>query len=218
MRTDAVTLTALYIESLTAETDAGLLKIEANLRAAGRWGVNIGPNEGRLLALLTRLSAARRAVEIGTLYGYSAVWLARALPADGRLWTLERDPASAATARQSFADCGVADKITLLEGEANERLRELESSGPFDLVFVDANKSAYPEYLDWAERNLRLGGLLIADNVFLGGAVFSSTKPENVSLRQWQGMRAFNERLMKGGNFRSAFVPTSEGLLVGIKV
>ncbi len=228
MRIDAQDPKNSYIEKLVAVTDPGLLAIEARLRAADRWGVNIGANEGRLLALLVQVSGAKKVVEIGTLFGYSTVWLARALPAngqpaigqtDGRVWTIERDPISAAHARQGFLDCGVAERIDLLEGEASEKLRELESAhSPFDLVFIDANKSAYPEYLDWAERNLRVGGLVIADNVFLGGAVFYDAKPDSVSLRQWQGMREFNQRLLSGGKFTSAFVPTSEGLLVGVLV
>jgi predicted O-methyltransferase YrrM len=218
MRLDAQDPQNSYVERLTAATDHGLLAIEKRLRSAGRWGVNIGANEGRLLALLIHLSGAKRVVEIGTLFGYSTVWLARALPSDGRVWTIERDAENAANARQGFAECGVSEKIDLIEGDASDKLRELEAlRSPVDVVFIDANKSAYLDYLDWAERNLRAGGLIVADNIFLGGAVFSDSKPDHVSQRQWQGMRDFNQRLLNGGKFKSAFVPTSEGLLVGMR-
>lgn len=217
MRNETNSLLTTYIESLAASDDPGLRSIEERLRAAGKWGINIGPNEGRLLSLLTHLSGARKAVEIGTLYGYSTVWIARSLAEGGRLWTIERDPVCAAAARQGFMDCGVDECISLLEGEASERLTELTAEAPFDLVFIDANKSAYPDYLDWAEKNLRPGGLVIADNVFLGGATCEETKPAHVSQKQWQAMRDFNHRLMKGGAFLPAFIPTSEGLLIGMR-
>lgn len=218
MRKDSNSTVAAYIEGLAASDDVGLQSVEARLRDAGKWGINIGPNEGRFLSLLVKMSGARRAVEIGTLYGYSTVWLARALPADGKLWTIERDPESAAAARQTFSECGVESRVTLLEGEASEKLAELSRQAPFDLVFIDANKSAYLDYLEWAEKNLRSGGLVIADNIFLGGGACLDEKPVNLSLKQWQGMREFNRRLMNGSEFTSAIVPTSEGLLVGVRV
>jgi len=217
MRKDASSTISAYIESLAATDDVGLRSVETRLRAAGKWGINIGVNEGRLLSCLVKMAGVRRAVEIGALYGYSAVWIARALPTEGRLWTIERDPDNARASRQSFSDCGVTERVTLLEGDASAKLAELSAVAPFDLVFIDANKSAYLEYLDWAEANLRSGGLLIADNVFLGGGVCLDEKPANLSLKQWQGMREFNRRLMTGGGFTSAVVPTAEGLLVAVR-
>jgi predicted O-methyltransferase YrrM len=218
MRSGELGPTETYIESLYANEDPGLTAVRRRLEGAGRWGVNIGANEGRILQLLMRLSGARRVVEIGTLYGYSAVWLARALAADGHLFTLERDPECARNARLAFEQCSVSDRVTLLEGDALESLRELGAQAPFDLVFIDANKSAYPDYLTWADAHVRVGGLIVADNTFLGGAVFSATKPENMSMKQWSGMRSFNERLADPRKYQSVILPTTEGLSIARKV
>jgi predicted O-methyltransferase YrrM len=207
-----------YVESLYAPEDAGLKAVRERLITAGRWGVNIGAAEGRVLQLFARMIGARKIVEIGTLFGYSGVWLARTLPADGRLFTIERDEACVRQARQSFEECGVVDRVTILEGEAVDRMRELENKGPFDLVFIDANKSAYVEYLEWAWRNVRPGGLIIADNTFLGGGVVEASKPANLSQAQWSGMRKFNELFADGNRFLGTILPTSEGLSVAIRL
>lgn len=206
-----------YIESLYAKEDDGLRAIRDRLVTAGRWGVNIGANEGKILQILLKTTEVRNAVEIGTLFGYSAVWIARALPADGRLFTIERDSECVRMAKKAFEECGVNDRVTLLEGEAADRLAGIEAEGPFDFVFIDANKSAYVEYLDWCEKHVRPGGLIIADNTLLGGGAALSEKPENLSKRQWEGMRLFNERLADSARFDSTILPTSEGLSVAIK-
>jgi predicted O-methyltransferase YrrM len=207
----------LYIESLYAVEDAALASVRERLVTAGRWGVNIGAAEGKLLQVLMRMSNVHKAVEIGTLFGYSGVWIARALPSTGHLWTIERDPMAAHQARQSFADCGVGASVTLLEGEASMKLAELEIHAPFDLVFIDANKSAYPEYLQWAVRFVREGGLIIADNTLLGGAVLANEKPEAMSTKQWSGMREFNLAIADKARFTSILLPTGEGLTVAVR-
>jgi predicted O-methyltransferase YrrM len=210
-----------YVQSLYAVEDAGLVEVAERLKRAGRFGVNIGANEGKILQMLMKFVGARRAVEIGTLFGYSAVWLARALPAGdatARLWTIERDHDCVREARETFRSCGVEDRVTLLEGEAAEKLRELQSEGPFDLVFIDANKAAYMEYLEWAERNVRPGGLIVADNTFLGGGVVLKEKPDHISSRQWNEMRKFNETLGDSSRFMAMILPTHEGLSVAIRL
>lgn len=218
MRTREQSSREKYIDALYAAEDTGLQKIRERLVNADRWGINIGASEGKILQLFAKLIGAKKVVELGTLFGYSSVWIARALPEDGRLYTIERDYDSAKKARQGFEDCGVVDKITLLEGEATEKLRQIEGEGPFDMVFIDANKGSYVEYLEWALQNIRKGGLIIADNVLLGGGVAEAEKPENLSNRQWTEMRRFNEMMADATQLFGTILPTSEGLSVAIRL
>lgn len=218
MRSEVESASAQYLESIYHVDDPGLSAICDRLIADKRWGINIGPNEARILQFLVRLSRAKNVIEIGTLYGYSGVWLARALPDAGRLITIEKDAKAAQLARVAFQECGVAEKVELLEGDAIEVLAGLNQNMSFDFVFIDANKSAYPSYLDWAEINIKPGGLIVADNVFLGGAVFDDKKPNTVSDRQWVGMREFNKRLADKSKFASVVLPTGEGLSVSIRL
>lgn len=215
MRPKDVSPTQNYIDSLYAPEDAGLLAIRERLVSAGRWGINIGANEGKILQLLIKLSGVSSVVEIGTLFGYSGVWIARALPAGGRLTTIERDHDCVRMARNAFEECGVADRVKLMEGEALEILRDLR--GPFDMVFIDANKQAYPQYLEWAALNLRSGGVIVADNVLLGGHVVAPEKPEQLSRAQYTEMRKFNELIAHDERFFGTILPTNEGLTVAIR-
>jgi len=216
VRTKELTTRQKYIDSLYAPEDGGLRAIRERLVSAGRWGINIGGNEGKILQLLMKLSNASRVVEIGTLFGYSGVWLARALPAGGRLYTIERDHECVRMAKKAFEECGVLERVTLIEGDALEALKDLE--GPFDLVFIDANKQAYPQYLDWAALNVRRGGLIVADNTLLGGHVAEPEKPEQLSRAQYTNMRAFNETIAQDERFFGTILPTDEGLTVAIRL
>ncbi len=217
MRPIEISPTLSYIEGLYASEDVVLQQIRERLVNANRWGVNIGASEGKILQFLIQLGRVEKAVEIGTLFGYSAVWMARALPANGHLYTIERDHESARQAKKAFEDAEVHNKVSLCEGEAMDCLAGLVAKGPFDLVFIDANKSAYVEYLDWAFTNLKTGGLIIADNTLLGGHVIHAEKPESLSNRQYHGMREFNERLARSEEFVSVILPTAEGLSIAIK-
>lgn len=171
--------------------------------------IQLGPAEGRLLELLLRLNGARRVVEIGTLAGYSAIWMARALPPGGRLWTIEADPEHAAVAREVFRRAGVADRVTLVEGDAIEALPKLSDSGPFCAVFIDADKARYDRYGRWATKNLRQGGLLIGDNAYLFGSVLEETEAADA-------MRRFHREMAQ--HYLSLCVPTPDGLAVGLRV
>lgn len=218
MRPEALNPRESYIQSLYAEEDEGLKAIRDRLMTAGRWGVNIGAAEGRLMQVLIGMIGAKKVVEIGTLFGYSGVWISRALPADGRLYTIERDHDCVRMARKAFEECGVVGKTQILEGDATDKLKTLESEGPFDLVFIDANKSAYVEYLVWATANVRQGGLIVADNTLLGGVVVENEKPESCSNRQWGEMRKFNELIADRTKYDSVIVPTREGLTIARKI
>ncbi len=218
MRTPLLSAREQYVEDLFAREDAGLANVRERLLAAGKWGVNIGANEGRILQILLRLMGAKTGIEIGTLYGYSAVWLARALPESGQLYTIERDPEALREAQETFRVCEVNERVTQLSGDATDRLKDVEHLESVDFVFIDANKSGYCSYLQWAERFVRPGGLIIADNTLLGGGVLLAEKPDHISFKQWSEMRRFNASLANENQYLATILPTPEGLTVAIKL
>lgn len=165
-----------YLSGLFAPSDPAL---DAALQAttdAGMPLINVAPMQGKLLYLLARSHRARSILEVGTLGGYSTIWLARALPPDGRLITLEIDPAHAAVAQANIERAGLAATVEVRLGPASRTLAELveAGAGPFDLVFIDADKPSTPDYLDWALRLTQPGSLIIIDNVVRNGAVSDS--------------------------------------------
>ena len=180
-----------YITEMLVESDPALDAAIAGGRAAGLPAHDVSPNEGKLLYLLARIHAARSILEIGTLAGYSAIWLARALPPDGRLVTLEADPRHAGLARANIARAGLAGLVDVRVGAALETLPRLarEGRGPFDLIFLDADKRNNPAYLEWSLRLSRRGTLIIADNVVRDGAV-ADPRSDDPDV---QGVRRFNE-------------------------
>lgn len=182
-----------YITDLLVPADTALESALEASAAAGLPPINVSPNQGKLLHLMARAQGARHILEIGTLAGYSTIWLARALPANGRLITLEVDVNCAAVARANIARAGLADVIELRVGPAQESLPQLaaERRGPFDLIFIDADKPSYADYFTWALKLSRRGSLIIADNVVRNGAV---TDPASSDPRV-QGVRRFNELL-----------------------
>src|SRR5262245_22977592 len=182
-----------YFTDLLVPSDPALDEALRASAAAGLPSINVSPNQGKLLQLLARVQGARTILEIGTLGGYSTIWLARALPAGGRLITLEADPLHADVARAKIARAGLADVVELRLGPAQETLPQLaaEKRGPFDLTFIDADKPSYPDYFAWALRLSRRGSLIIADNVVRKGAVIDAATDDPVI----QGVRRFNELL-----------------------
>ncbi|WP_030678811.1 O-methyltransferase [Streptomyces sp. NRRL B-1347] len=162
-----------YVTDLLVPEDEALAHARRAADAAGLPPISVTPTQGKLLHLLARLTPAHRILEIGTLAGYSTIWLARALPADGRLITLEFEPAHAAVARANLAHAGL-DKVTEVRtGPALDSLAALRAEGaaPFDLVFIDADKANNARYLEWALKLIRPGGLIVLDNVVRGGGV-----------------------------------------------
>ena len=201
-----------YVEELFAVEDPVLARVRARHAERGLPPIHISPDEGKLLHVLVRLVAARRVLEIGSLAGYSGIWLARALPPDGLLTTLELVPEHAQLALQAFHEAGVANRVQLLQGDARQLLPTLEPG--FDVVFVDADKEPSAEYFEWSVRLLRTGGLLLCDNAFLHGTVVD---PENHS-PPTEGVRAFNRLAATDPRVVSAVVPLRDGIVVSVKV
>jgi predicted O-methyltransferase YrrM len=188
-----------FISDMLIEPDPVLdAALEAN-DAAGLPSVDVTPNQGKLLELLARIVGASSILELGTLGGYSTIWLARALPADGRLVTLEREPRHAAVARENIARAGFSELVELRVGPALETLPQLvsEGYGPFDLIFIDANKDGYPDYLRWALELSRPGTVIIADNVVRNGAVADMDNDNKyvVGARRFQELVGIEPRL-----------------------
>jgi len=166
-----------YLGGLLVPPDSALdAALQAN-GAAGLPPIDVSPTQGKLLHLLARMQGARAILEIGTLGGYSTIWLARALPAGGRLITLEANAKHAAVAQANLARAGLADVVELRLGPAIDSLPQLAAAGssPFDLVFIDADKVSMPDYFAWALKLSRPGSLIIADNVVRGGRVVDAT-------------------------------------------
>jgi caffeoyl-CoA O-methyltransferase len=170
--------------------------------------IQVGPSEGRLLYLLLRLVAARKVVEVGTLVGYSTIHMARALPDDGKLWTIEFEPRHAEIARTNLAAAGLGDRATVLVGAGKDVLPTLAREAPLDAVFIDADKVSYDFYGRWALDHLRKGGLVIGDNAYLFGELVDDSD-------RGRAMRAFHEMVAR--ECESVCVPTPDGLVVGIK-
>lgn len=160
-----------YFADTLVGHDAALEQAVADQNRAGLPPIEVAPVNGKFLNLLARMSGAERVLEIGTLGGYSTIWLARALPEGGRVVTIEAEPGNAAVARQNLARAGVGDKVDILVGRAEAVLPTLASEAPFDLVFIDADKESSSLYLDWAARLGRPGTVVVVDNVGRGGKV-----------------------------------------------
>jgi predicted O-methyltransferase YrrM len=158
-----------FVADTLLEEDEGLATALRAAAEAGVPAIQVSPAQGRMLQILARLQGSRKMLEFGTLGGYSAILLARVLPEGGTLITLEADPMHAAVAQASFERAGVADKIDLRVGPALETLPELEDEGPFDFVFIDADKINSPNYFAWSLEHSRRGALIIADNVVRNG-------------------------------------------------
>jgi predicted O-methyltransferase YrrM len=175
-----------YITGILVPPDPALDAALAANAAAGLPAIDVAPAEGRFLHILARMVGARCILEIGTLGGYSTIWLARALPAGGRLVTLEASPAHAAVARANIERAGLADVVELRLGRALDTLPALADEAPFDLVFIDADKPANPDYLAWALRLARPGTVIVCDNVVREGRVAdaASTDPAILGIRR----------------------------------
>lgn len=193
---------AYLTETLVAQDDA-LIATIASLAAEGMPEIEVAPLSGKFLHLLARLAGARRVLEIGTLGAYSTIWLARALPEDGRVVTIEAEPRNAAVARRNLERAGVAGRVDVREGRAADVLPTLVDSAPFDLVFIDADKESNVLYLDWAARLGHSGAVVVVDNVVRSGHVVKTDAGSQVD-----GVRAGLEMLRDDPRFEATALQT----------
>ena len=206
MTTDPWTAVDDYFEEKLLPADAVLGEALRSSAAAGLPSIQVSPSQGKFLHLLAKAQGARSVLEVGTLGGYSTIWLARALPADGRLVTLEVDPAHAAVARANIARAGLEEKVEIRLGPALETLPKLlaEKQGPFDLFFLDADKPNTRAYFDWALKLSRPGSLIVVDNVVRKGELANASSDDpNV-----RGMRGFLEALASEGRVSATGLQT----------
>ncbi len=201
-----------YVGELFAPEDEVLRDLRREMGAAGLPEIYISAEEGRLLQVLLRAIDARRVVELGTLGGYSAIWMARALKRGGRLITVERDPVRAELAWRFVGRAGLEDRVEVRVGEALALLDSLAADGPFDAVFIDADKESYPRYLDWCLEVVRPGGLVIGDNAFQEGEVVD----DSAQSAEVRGIREFNRRLAVEPRLTSIVVPTRDGVAIAV--
>ena len=186
-----------YIEQHLLPVDPVLVATLAANRAAGLPAIDVAPNQGKMLHLLARLARARHILEIGTLGGYSTIWLARALPPGGHLVTLEANPSYAKVAYANIARAGLSSVVEIRVGRAVDTLPGLAEKGPFDLIFIDADKPGYPGYFELALRLSAPGTLIVADNVVRDGAVADPDSPDpNVqAVRRYNALLAAEPRV-----------------------
>ncbi|HUJ29356.1 MAG TPA: O-methyltransferase [Myxococcales bacterium] len=204
---------AAYCEGIYQPEDGVLREIRQRSVREGLPAIAVGKFDGLHLEVLARAAGALKAVEIGTLGGYSGVCLLRGMGPHGVLHTFEFQERHAKVASESFHKAGVAARAHIHVGPALARLAEIEAEAPFDLVFIDADKVSYPAYLAWAAEHLREGGMLLADNAFAFGELHVPGGDEGR-----EALRRFSRELAQGGRFRATMIPTAEGLAMGVKV
>lgn len=202
-----------YVRTLFAQEEEAFADIRERTTAAGLPQIMIRPEEGRFLEFLSSAVRAKNALEIGTLGGYSGSWIARGLVEGGRLLTIEQDPERARIAGENFRHVGLSDRVEVRLGDAHNLLEEVSAEGPFDLIFIDAEKEGYVDYYTWAVENLRPGGILAAHNALSHGAV---ANPDDQRERT-KALRAFNERLASNPDFVSMIFPAGDGIAFGLK-
>jgi caffeoyl-CoA O-methyltransferase len=203
--------TGEYISALFAPEDGLLVSLREEADRTGLPPISVSADEGRLLQVLLTSIGARRVLEVGTLGGYSAIWMARALPHDGELVSVEIEQKHAEFARRYIERAGLSSKIDVRVGRALDVLPSLDGER-FDAVFIDADKEPMPTYFDWALRLLRPGGLLIADNALWGGKVLDDAENDEKT----RAVREFNRKMATDPRLLSILVPTHDGVAIGV--
>jgi caffeoyl-CoA O-methyltransferase len=207
---------AAYVAKTYVPEDDVLREIRERCAREGLPDIQIGALDARHLEVLAAVAGARKAVEIGTLGGYSGVSLLRGMGIGGVLDTIEIEPRHAEVARESFRRAGYTTQARIHLGPAATILQKLSPQGPFDLVFIDADKEGYPDYVHWSAEHLKPGGLVLADNAFLFGEL--ADKPTGARATTIAAMQAFHQILANSGRFRATVLPTGEGLAVGVRI
>jgi predicted O-methyltransferase YrrM len=203
-----------YIVENFAQEDDLLRRMPAEAEAKGIPQIHISPEQGKFLQVMMAAAGARRVLEVGSLFGYSTLWMARALPPGGKLIALELEPLHAQATRDNIAAAGLAHCVDVRVGDARQSLATLDDEGPFDLAFIDADKAGYLHYIDHALRLVRKGGLIIGDNASAAGDVWQADPQSNRD--HVLAIRAFNQRMAAEPRLLSLLVPISDGMCVGV--
>ena len=201
-----------YIVSLFAPEDRLLAALREEADRTGMPPAAVSADTGRLLQVLMRAIGARRVLEVGTLGGYAAIWMGRALPTDGTLLTIEREDAYAAFAERYIEQAGLATAVSVRRGRAVDVLPSLDGQ-EFDLIFLDADRASLPTYLDWALRLVRRGGMIVADNTLCGGRVTEETPEDSDDVR---AVREFNQRIAADPRLTAILIPAYDGLVIAL--
>lgn len=202
-----------YITQHFAPEDEAARRAREDSPLKGLPAISIQPEEGRFLQFLAATSQATKAVEIGTLGGYSGIWIARGLANGGKLYTLEKSEKHAEVARQHFKAAGVDDRVEIVIGNAHQSLQKVAAHGLFDFAFIDADKSSYDAYYDWAVTNVRTGGIIAAHNAFRGGNILKPNQDEEV-----KSFDAFIRRVARDSRVVSTIYPAGDGTLVAVRI
>lgn len=203
-----------YADDLFVREDPLLIELRAEMEARGLPLIQVPARTGLLLQILLRATGTKRVLEVGTLAGYSALWMARALPEAGRLVTIEKEPDRAELAETFIRRAGLSEAVTVRRGAARTVLPEIGPDGSFGLVFLDADKESYIAYLAEARRLLHPGGLLVADNAFWQGRVLEEADRDDSATR---GIQAFNRALAGDAAFNATIVPVGDGVAVAVR-
>ena len=215
---------SLYYEQTFGKEDPVLRRIRRQAQSEKIEFMQLSPADARILGVLAASCQAKKAVEIGGLFGYSALHIARALPPGGVLFSLDMDLKRQNISKQLIKEEPELKKIKWIHGDAHQTLNALSAESPFDFVFIDADKGGYMDYFLWAEKHLKIGGVVVLDNTFLFDTLFSP-EPELSKLRKLHGVspsaektiKEINERLAGSPWWTSAMIPTKDGLSAGVK-
>ena len=200
-----------YLTDNFASEDETLAYVRRQTAERGLPQISLAPDEGKLLQLLVRLNGARKVIEIGALAGYSAICIARGLPENGALVTIEKSGLHVQVTRDHIQRAGLSDRVKVLQGDGSQILKTLEADAPWDMIFIDADKPSYPHYLDWAAQHLRVGGAVLAHNAFWQGRILSPESEDDLA------MVAFNRALATHGRFEATIIEVGDGLALGVK-
>ncbi len=207
-----------YVEEVFQPEDWVLASVREKTKSEGLPEIQVCSMDALHLEVLTRMSGAKKILEIGTLAGYSGIAMLRGAGPGGFLYTLEKDSKHAAVARENFKAAGFENSVKVCEGSALDSLETLSSEAPFDLVFIDADKGNYANYFDWSAKRLKKGGVVIGDNCFAFGTVHQKEFDHPNSKKIAEQLNAFNVAVARHPEFRSTMLPTGEGMLVAVKI
>lgn len=220
MRSEIKSEVLKYFDTLAPKESLSVQLTRKFAEDIDRQGISLGPLECQILSMMITLHRPMKFVEIGTLTGTTALTILESMAPEAELWSFEKNEQHLGFAKQAWENEKEKKnkKLHLVLGDAKEKLETIKDQGPFDGIFIDGNKAAYMDYLVWAEANLKKGALILADNIFLSGAVWKGPEGTPFSLKQISIMQNFNQRLSDPLKYKSCLVPTDEGLFIAQKL